>query len=69
MVRFSPLAVAKSGIGVPVTTLYHLNWRPRASQPWQTEEYANRFEAHCKYFALLARGVEVSLEIRRLTGE
>jgi hypothetical protein len=44
---------------------YYLVWRPRPSQPWQSEEHASRTLAHNRYFALIQRGYEAYLEKRQ----
>lgn len=52
------------------STVYYLVWRIRPSQPWRSEEFENRFDAHQRYFTLIERGVEAYLEsrTRRLAG-
>ncbi|HEX5105372.1 MAG TPA: hypothetical protein VFV87_16250 [Pirellulaceae bacterium] len=49
----------------PQTTVYYLVWRISPSQPWRSEEFFNRIDAHNRYFALLQRGVEAYLERRQ----
>jgi hypothetical protein len=44
--------------------IYYLLWRPRPSQPWQSEEHFSRSDAHNRYFSLLQRGYEAYLEKR-----
>lgn len=46
-------------------TIYYLAWRPKPSHPWRSEEFFNRHDAHCEYFARLQRGMEVYLEVHR----
>ncbi len=53
-----------SGPEGPVT-IYYLAWRLNPSHPWRSEEFYNRFDAHCEYFARIQRGLEVYLEVRR----
>ncbi|MCI0360622.1 MAG: hypothetical protein L0211_19270 [Planctomycetaceae bacterium] len=46
------------------THVYYLLWRKRPSQPWHSEEFDNRNQAHHRYFALAGQGVEAYLEKR-----
>jgi hypothetical protein len=46
------------------TPVYYVAWRSRISHPWRSEEFANRFQAHDRYFALLDRGAEAYVEKR-----
>lgn len=51
------------------TTIYYVCWRLKPNHPWHSQEYYNRFEAHCSYFAQMQRGMEVYLEVRRRTAK
>jgi hypothetical protein len=45
--------------------VYYLLWRKRPAQPWHSEEFDSRSQAHQRYFTLVERGVEAYLERRR----
>ncbi len=47
-------------------TVYYLVWRMRPSQPWQSEEFDSRTQAHRRFFVLVERGVEAYLEKRQI---
>jgi hypothetical protein len=57
-VQFDPTA------SQPGSRVYYLLWRPRPSQPWQSEEHFSRSDAHNRYFSLVQRGYEAYLEKR-----
>jgi hypothetical protein len=45
--------------------IYYVAWRSCKTHPWRSEEYACRFQAHSRYFALLDRGTEAYVEKRQ----
>ncbi|MBC7854927.1 MAG: hypothetical protein IAF94_15960 [Pirellulaceae bacterium] len=45
--------------------VYYLAWRIRKRQPWRSEEFSSRFQAHGRYFALVERGWEAHMEKRQ----
>ena len=47
------------------TTVYYLVWRTRPSQPWRSEEFESRIEAHQRFFTLIEQGKEAYLERRK----
>jgi hypothetical protein len=47
--------------------VYYVAWRSRKNHPWRSEEFTSRFQAHCRYFALLDRGAEAYVENRQPT--
>jgi hypothetical protein len=62
MTQAAPFDITKSQL---VPHAYYLVWRPRPTQPWQSEEYISRIDAHNQYFALIQRGYEAYLEKRQ----
>ncbi len=61
-------AASEQPVGRPVS-IYYVCWRLKPNHPWHSQEYFNRFDAHCSYFAQMQRGMEVYLEVRRRTAK
>ncbi|MFN0018844.1 MAG: hypothetical protein ACKVP0_11340 [Pirellulaceae bacterium] len=60
-----PRLAATNESASSICPIYYVVWRSRKSLPWQSEEFTGRFQAHCRYFALLDRGTEAYVEKRQ----